>query len=221
MEVRLVDFFRAYPFGDGPADAVVAEFERKVGRQQALVALEQDGVAAREAQVGKHNAVRQELIHVPLRHLAGVAASLEGEHPELAVAIGKSVRSVSGQKFLAAVRSVIATVQGQTELLRAHGMSEETLPLLTSLLGEYEQALSATNAGRRAHTGAREEMRTLAKELMVLVKQLDGLVIIHFRDRPDVLGAWKSARNIAWPVTEPAKPAVVKPVIVQEESTSR
>jgi hypothetical protein len=45
---------------------------------------------------------------------------------------------------------------------------------------------------------------------MVLVRQLDGLVVFHFRDKPDLLGAWKSARNVAWPATEPVRPAVVK-----------
>jgi hypothetical protein len=47
MVVRLVDFLRAYPFGSGPADEVVARFTAKAERQQMLVALEQDGVAAR------------------------------------------------------------------------------------------------------------------------------------------------------------------------------
>ena len=210
MVVRLVDFLRAYPFGDGPADEVAARFNAKVERQQMLVALEQDGVAAREAQVEIHTALRQEIIHLPLRHLAGVAASLEGDQPDVAAAVGKSASGLTGQKFLAAVRSVVATVEAQQELLRSRGMAEETLPTLTRLLTEYEQALSATNAGRRAHTGARAEMRTLGRELMVMVRQLDGLVVFHFRDKPDLLGAWKSARNIAWPAGEPAKPVAAK-----------
>lgn len=206
MEVRLVDFFRAYPFGDGPADEAAARFKAKVERQQVLVAMQQDGEATRAAQVGKHNDLRQEIIRLPARHLAGIAAAIEAEQPALAAAIGKSLHGLTGQKFLAAVKSVVTTLQTEHDVLRAHGMAEETLPTLTGLLAEYEQAVSEANAGRRAHTGARAEMHTLGKELMVLVRQLDGLVIFHFRDKPDVLGAWKSARNIAWPVPESAKP---------------
>ena len=221
MLVRLVDFFRAYLFGDGPADEAVAEFKKKVERMQMLVALEQDGVAARAAEVGRYTGVREELLHIPLRHLAGIAAVLAGEQPAIATAVGKSLSGLTGQKFLAAVRSVVTTVQAQHDLLRAHGMAEETLPTLTTLLADYEAALSATNAGRRAHTGARAEMRSLAKDLMVQVRQLDGLVVFYFRDKPDALGAWKSARNIAWPAGEVVKPAAIKPAIVKQESTSR
>jgi len=210
MQVRLVDFLRAYPFGDEPADQVVARFKEKVARQQALVAQQQDGAAAREAQTGKHSELRLRIIQLPLRHLAGVAASLEGEQPDLAAAIVKSVHGVSGQSFLAALRSITATIQAQHDVLRARGMAEETLPTLAAMLAEYEQAVSDANAGRRAHTGARAEMHTLGRELMLLVRQLDGLVVFHHREKPDLLGAWKSARNVAWPVSEPAKPVASK-----------
>ncbi len=216
MQVRLVDFLRAYPFGDEPADQIVARFRAKVARQQALVALQQDGEAAREAQVGRHNEVRLRIIQLPLRHLAGVAASLEGEQPELATAVGKSVSRMDAQHFLASLRSVVTTIQAQHDTLRSQGMAEETLPTLTAMLAEYEQAVSDANAARRAHTGARAEMHALGRELMVLVRQLDGLVVFHFRNKPDVLGAWKSARNVAWPVGE-----VLKPGTSKEEQASR
>ena len=62
------------------------------------------------------------------------------------------------------------------------------------------------NAGRRAHTGARAELGELAKELMRLLQQLDGIVMYRSRDKPALLGAWHSARNIAWPLNEPVKP---------------
>ena len=216
MQVRLVDFLRANPFGDEPADQVVARFREKVARQQALVALQQDGAAAREAQTGKHNELRRKIVQTPLRHLAGVAASLDGDQPELATAIGKSVSGLDGQHFLAALRSITATIQAQHDVLRSRGMAEETLPTLTALLAEYEQAVSDANAGRRAHTGARAEMHTLGRELMLLVRQLDGLVVFHHREKPDLLGAWKSARNVAWPVSE-----AVRPVAAKEGQTSR
>ena len=208
MEVRLVDFCRANPFGDGPADEAAARFKTKVERQQVLIALQRDGEAMREAQVGKQKELRREIIRLPARHLNGIAAALKAEQPALAAAIGKSLHGLKAQEFLAAVRSLATTLQENHDVLRAHGMAEETLATLTGLLAEYEQAVSEANAGRRAHTGARAEMRTLGKELMVLVRQLDGLVVFHFRDKPNLLGAWKSARDVAWPVPEATKPAV-------------
>ena len=35
--------------------------------------------------------------------------------------------------------------------------------------------------------------------------KLDGIVGYQFRDKPEILGAWESARNVAWPVAG-AKP---------------
>ncbi len=220
MEVRLVAFFQAYPFGDGPADDAAARFKTKVERQQELVALQQDGEEARQAQVGKQHDLRQEIIHLPMRHLAGIAAAIRAEEPALSAAIGRPLHQATRQQFLASVASIVATIQAHHDLLRANGMAEETPATLTRLLAEYEQAIGDADAGRRTHTGANAEMRTLRKELMLLVRQLDGLVIFHFRDKPDVLGAWKSARNIAWPEPDPAKPAST-PVAVKDQQAPR
>lgn len=78
---------------------------------------------------------------------------------------------------------------------------------LKTLLAEYEQAVSDAHAGRRSHTGARSEMQGLIRELMQMVRHLDGTVAFHFRGQPELLGAWKSARNVAWPADTPAAPA--------------
>jgi hypothetical protein len=88
-------------------------------------------------------------------------------------------------------------------------MSEESLEELSQMLQAYEQAVSDANAGLRAHTGARAELQSLARDLMRMLQQLDGIVLYRFRQEPEVQGAWKSARNIAWPVGEarPEAPA--------------
>ncbi|MBK6781755.1 MAG: hypothetical protein IPG75_19780 [Gemmatimonadetes bacterium] len=75
-----------------------------------------------------------------------------------------------------------------------------------TLLEAYEGALKEAGAGRRAHTGARAEMQVLGRELMRMVRQLDGIVQYHYRAQPEVLGAWASARNFAWPVPEVTAP---------------
>jgi phage terminase Nu1 subunit (DNA packaging protein) len=74
------------------------------------------------------------------------------------------------------------------------------------MLKAYEQSVQDANPGRRAHTGARAELTSLAKELMRLLQQLDGIVLYRYRDKPELLGAWDSARNIAWPLGEAVKP---------------
>ncbi len=177
-----------------------------VARIRVLVAQQEDGQVARTASNGKRLALRREITQIPLRHRSGVAASLEGERPELAAALRRPVHAMSGALFLSAAQSIAATIQEHHDLLCSHGMAEEIPQELNALVAEYQQAESDANAGRRAHTGARTELRELSRELTRLIRQLDGVVVFHFRDKPEVLGAWKSARNVAWPVAEPVKP---------------
>ncbi len=206
MLIRLLDFLRAHPFGDEPATQVVARFNEAVARFQALLARQRDGEVTRRAEVSRHRSLRRQLTRVHLRHLAGIVTSLEGEHPQVAAVIGQPVSGMSGQQFLATAQSIAAMVEANRELLRASGMAESTPAELTALLEEYARAVSEANAARRAHTGARAELRALNREVMPIVRRLEGLVAYHFRAQPDLLGAWKSARNIAWPVEEPVKP---------------
>ena len=43
---------------------------------------------------------------------------------------------------------------------------------------------------------------------MRMLQQLDGIVLYRYRDQPERMGAWASARNIAWPLGEAVKPEV-------------
>lgn len=211
---RLQDFLRAFPLGDEPGDLVVAQFMAKMDRLRAMVAQQQEGQLNRRALVGKHRELRRRITTGPLRQLARIAVTLKGEFAEVAAIVGQPVHRLGMDAFLATAQTIAATVQAQHDLLRARGMAPETLDDLTALLKEYEQALRGANAGRRAHTGARAELRALGKELIQMARQLDGIVVYHFRDDPEVLGAWKSARNVAWPTGEPAKVSV--PVVVPQ-----
>lgn len=208
MEMRLGDFTVAHPFDDGPASELAARYREKVARQQLLVDVQRHGEKGRKAQVVRAKEVRKEMSAVPLRHLAALAPSLRSERPDLAALIGQPASRFTAVEFRSAVHAILAGIQAEHDVLRAKGMSEETIPTLTRLVAEYEAAISNTNAERRAHVGARAEMKQLDRELMQLARQLDGMVAIHFRDQPDLLAAWKSARNVAWPVIERPVPAV-------------
>lgn len=207
MLLALVDFLRAHSLGEGPVAAVVARFIEKVARLQALIAQQQDGASGRKAQTGRYQELRQQITRMPLYHLAGLAPALAAEAPELAALLKTTVSNKSGPLFLATAHSVLQAVETHQELLLGHGMLPATPGELQTLLAEYEQAVSDAHAGRRAHTGARSEMQGLIRELMLMVRHLDGTVAYHFRGQPELLGAWKSARNVAWPTDTAAAPA--------------
>ncbi len=41
---------------------------------------------------------------------------------------------------------------------------------------------------------------------MRLVQNLDGIIGLRFEEKPEMLGAWRSARNVAWPEVEAGRP---------------
>lgn len=149
------------------------------------------------------------MLQVPVRHLLRIAKSVAATHPEIAGGLNRPVFRKGEQAFLASVRAIAEEATAQRDIFIQHGMSEEVLGELSQMLEAYEQGIHEANAGRRAHTGASAELRGLSKELMRMLQQLDAIVLYRFRDRPELLGAWASARNIAWPLGEPAGPAPV------------
>jgi hypothetical protein len=93
--------------------------------------------------------------------------------------------------------------KAQKERFLQFGLSEEGLAEVKGQVGAFEKSVIEGAAGRRAHTGARAELRILVKELMRRVQMLDGIIVLRFRDKAETLGAWESARNVAWPVVAP------------------
>jgi hypothetical protein len=215
MMIRLLDFLRAYPLEDEQAAKVVALYEQKVARLRALVTEQRLGLATRAEEGGRRQALRRAIIRGPYRHLMGIGSSLVGTHSDVAANLRQPVNAVGKEVFLGSMRAIEATVQAQHDLFRSNGMAEETSQELATLLAEYEQAVSDANAGRRAHTGAQAEIKSLSRELRPLIRQLDSIVVYHFRSEPNVVGAWTSARNVAWPLNEPVKPAVPAKVGVE------
>ena len=86
-------------------------------------------------------------------------------------------------------------------------MSEHVLDELATAVGEYEQTLEATSAGRREHVGARADLKAIAAEISKQLRLLDKVVRYRFGDNPELMGAWESARNVVGPV--PVKNAPV------------
>ncbi|MEO8450777.1 MAG: hypothetical protein ABI647_13345 [Gemmatimonadota bacterium] len=75
-------------------------------------------------------------------------------------------------------------------------------------------AIVAGNAGRAAHTGAREAIRVKSSELLATIRQLEGMLLLQFEGNPNLEGAWRSARNVPWS-TRRAREASPEGVLVE------
>ncbi len=199
MLARVEGFLEANPIGERAADAVVGEFMARLARMRALGQQQLEGAGHQKASTARHRELRQLMIAEPLRHLARIGQSLRGEDDVLAAKLCRPAKDLSYQEFIALVRSTVDTAREHQDLLRGRGMAEGLIDDLSARLVMYTEVLSDSNADRRAHTGARAELRLLGPRLMQMVRQLDGIVLYQFRQRPELLGAWKSARVIGWP----------------------
>lgn len=210
MAVRVRDLLVANSFGYQPADEVTARLVEKVGRAEALLTQKESGEQASRTSTRYRRELRRTMSRVTVRHLLKIAKAMAVTHPDVASGIQRPPLGRSDKAYLASVRAIVEQVETGKELFLQFGLSEEGLAELKQQLAAFEQSIADANSGRRAHTGAQAELRQLAKELLTMVQQLDGIVGYQFRDKPELLGAWKSARNVAWPVSQPKPEGGIK-----------
>jgi hypothetical protein len=98
---------------------------------------------------------------------------------------------------------MVDEVEKEKALFQEYGLADDIMASITALLAEFEQALEAGDAGRRAHTGARVDLEEVAAEIMLVIKDLDAMQRLRYRNEPEQLGSWQSARNVPWRVTAP------------------
>ena len=53
-----------------------------------------------------------------------------------------------------------------------------------------------------------------------MVKQLEGMLLLRFREDPNLRGAWLSARNVAWPIPSPGDQTPPSPPVGPKEAAA-
>jgi hypothetical protein len=125
-----------------------------------------------------------------------VAAKQKGE---LANQFPLPPANATNQALLTAARATLEKATAQQEVLVSLGMSVQAVGDLAKALGEFEQTLEATRAGRREHVGARADLDAIGAEIAEQVQLLDGVVQYQFGTDAELMGAWGSARNVLGP----------------------
>ena len=207
MAARVRDFCRTHP-GQNPAfTAAVERLDERLVRAEALAQQQVTGLIAVSGAVANQEQLRLD-IRKTVVLLAGLAGAAAPEARDLRVGIVRPDVNSSHQAFLTRARVAAATASVHKEVLTRFGMPEGFLEELNGLLDLYEQSLNQRHAGRAAHVGASAELEAVTADIMVIIRQIDALNRVRFRSNAELLAAWKSARDVAWPITEkPEKPA--------------
>ena len=198
MAGRVREFCRTHPDQNPGYTAAVGRLEERLARAEALARQQVTGhQMAAGATVNKEQ-LRLD-IHKTIALLAGLAGPAAKEERELAVGIIRPDLNGSHQAFLTRSRVAAATGSTHQELLTRYGMPQGFLEELNATLDRYEQALNQQHAGRAAHVGARAELEAVTADVMLIIRQIDALNRFRYRSTAELLAAWKSARDVAWP----------------------
>jgi hypothetical protein len=198
MAVRVRDFLRAHPT-EGAEAAALTHLEQLLGRVDALIALQQDGILASRAATLQRAQLRLTLQSTLLRYLARVGTVAARENPELGAIFRLPHVRITDQAFLTLARAMVQNAAAHKQLLTSRGLSEKLLDEVSAAVGEFEKSLEATRAGRREHVGATADLRAVAAEISEQVLLIDGLVRYRFGDDAMLMGSWASARNVLGP----------------------
>jgi hypothetical protein len=201
MATRARDFCRAHPDPNERYTATVGRLESQLTRAEAMATQQDAGQAAVHASTARRAELRRVLREQPLRHLARIADAASVSDPGLGARFKLPAGNISHQAFLVRARAMAAEAVTHRELFIGFGLPESFLDDLTAALNTYGQAVTDANAATSARVGARADLEAVTTDIMHLVQELDAMHRYRFRDNAELLAAWESARNVAWPTS--------------------
>lgn len=196
---RARDFFLAHPDPNSASAQVISRFIELLARAELLAQLHRASVVAGSAAVNLKNELRQ-VIETDLRSLAGLSHGIALLHPEMPVHVRlPRAGKVAEATILTVARVAVNGALANKELFIANGMPETLLEKMTKDLDEYEAALTRQRNAVSTQVGANAQLNALSTDLVALLKHLDSVVRLRFGGDLEMMAAWKSVRNVAWP----------------------
>jgi hypothetical protein len=198
MATRVYRFLLAHPSDDPGYLGLVTRLKDRIDRGEFLAEQERAGHLTVHASVASKDELK-DIIREHLLVLARVADLAALDQPGLDERLTPPAMGVSHKAFLTASRVALGQVGAQRDLFLQHGMPATLLEELAALVDQYEGAVNEKNAAASAHVGANADLEAVAGDILRVVQLLDRLNRVRFRKNGELLAAWKSARDVAWP----------------------
>ena len=196
MGTRVLEFTRLHPDSSPALSSAVARLQERLARADQLARQQLDGLNAVHVATARKVELRRRIKKTHLHHLTSVAEAAASEEPELAQKFVLPRGTDTYRGFQTAASGMAAEAENRKELLVKHGLAEEVLTGLQTALDQFETAVEQGAAARLEHVGATAELRTVADEVVQIVKVMNGLIHIRFANQPELLAAWESASNV-------------------------
>jgi hypothetical protein len=196
MGRRALEFSVAHPDTEPNSATVVARLEQLLARANQLAMAQRDGLIHVRAASARKRELRQQMLAVPIAHLAEVGRAAAREEHEL----GKSFRfkpdASTFLAFLTAARGMATAAQTHREVLVKYGLSESVLDEFVKQLDEFDAAVALSNDGRTMHMGATRELKAASSEIRRTVRLMNGRNRQRFAADGQLLGSWFSATKV-------------------------
>ena len=205
MATRALEFSRAHPDQSPSYVAALSRLEASLARAEQLVIQQRDGFSEVRAATRQKENLRRTIRRTHLLHLSRVAEAAGLERPDLEQKFVLAPEATPYMAFRAAARGIATEAQNEKELLINHGLLEPVLESLNQALEQFDRAVERGTVGRRAHVGARAELKAIADEVVQVVRLMDGSNRFRFANDPESLAAWGSASNTFGPARSGAQ----------------
>lgn len=182
----------------GYVDAV-RQLGDRLTRAESLQQQQEEGEASRSALVASKDELRATIRDGHVAHLIRIARGSLPQDPEMRKRFRPIGHSASWQQFVAAVRAMLAEAASRKELFITEGMPETFVEDLEKLLDQYVQAINEKDLAKARRIGAVADLKSVTKEIVQLIRRLDAINRKRWQDAPELLAAWVSARDIAYP----------------------
>jgi len=141
-------------------------------------------------------------VHIPHMAQAGQLAARD-DHQIGATTFRLAPASDSFAAFRTAVGNMVAAADDHRDALVKRGMSPTVLADLEVVLKEFDRAVERGNTARAGHVAATAQLRVIGAEIVKVVRLMDAVARLEFKDDAALLAAWKSvSRRQALPQGE-------------------
>jgi hypothetical protein len=197
MGARAGEFCQAHPDSNPATAQVATRLVSLVGHSNELLLQHRTSELIATTAVERKNALRESIAE-HLGSLAGISRVASASKPDLTVHRRLPRGKASEPTFLSTARVAVAEAAANKEVLLQHGMPVDLLDIMTAELDEFDAVLARQRNAIATAVGANAELESVAREIMGVVRHLDYLHRLRFKQDPDLRAAWKSARNVAW-----------------------
>ncbi len=181
----------------------VTQLGNGLKRVETLSTQAEAGQSDEAAMIARKIELRRQVEEDHLVHIVRIARAVTPADPELKKRFRRPKGGLGHLPFVATVRAVSAEAASRRELFVGEGLPATFVEDLDRALAQYVEAANAQSAGAAAHVGASADLEVITKELMLLVRRLNGINRYRFRDDAELLAAWNSAKDVAWPAPVP------------------